>query len=134
MSTHQTNQLHARNVLSCPVSKKLANGRIQMDFGWRPWLVEIVLKLAEGASLKNGGRRRFVPPSHEQCALSSRVKLVNASEEFESCGLRHPLVGDHQSNLLSFILDFPKFFECRAGGEMRCNTVVAAKTPGQRIE
>ena len=132
--TDDVDQLHSRPVDPRPFRQELAHQRIQMDFGGRPGLVEVIVQLAQRAALQDGGRGRVVTPGDEQRALRHGLDGADPPEEFVARHLGHPLIRDDQGNFLAVLLDLGDGVQSGGRGEVGHDAVVPAEPPRQGVE
>jgi hypothetical protein len=134
MPADDSNELHTGAVHAGPIREELPDRRVQVDFGRRPGLVQIVLELTEGAALKDRRGGGPVPPCHQQAALRRRMDLVRATEELDPGHFGHPLVRNDERNLLGIGLDAFEVGKSGLRGEVRYDPVIPPEPSGQRIQ
>src|SRR3954451_8472602 len=84
-----------------PGCEELANYGVQVNFGRRPGLVQVVLDLPKRAALNDRRGSSLVTPLYQQRALRRPMDLMRPAEELDPGHFGHPLVGDNQRHLLA---------------------------------
>ena len=131
---NEPNKLHMGAMRAGPGREEIANCWVQVDFGRRPGLVQVVLDLPEGAALNDRWGSALVTPIHQQRALRRSMDLMRPAEELDPGHFGHPLVRNNQRHLLAVGPDPLEIVQGGARREVRDYSIISTEAPGQRIQ